>query len=343
MCHYLRIIVSLFPLALLCVALFIPLSSYAVANFTASPLIIDYTTEGRDIISRDITLTNNTDRPVRIYASVHEIEVDGVGEVREFVPASMSDRSVSITSWLEISRARLEIPARGTLVVPLTLRIHPTAPPGEYHALIGFATGANRDDIEAKVMSGQAASVLLKITIADQSREQLQVVSFTTDRFTVTDDEYAMVVELENTGDTVVSPAGEVIIYDTSGKEIAAVPVNTGGRSIAPGERVEIYEPLPFIDRLGKNKAYLNLTYGENLAAVSDTAFYYSIPWYYLAVFVSLLLGVLSMLIWVFKRAFVGGDAYLDEHVHDLPMFVKQSHDHATYEHDLNLKHEDKA
>ncbi len=323
--------------------LFVEVTEAASVDFSVSPLVIDYTTEGRDIINRDIVLTNNTDRQTRVYASVHEIAVSEGTEIKEFIPPSMSDRATSITSWLEISRARMEIPAQGTLTVPLTIRIHPKTPPGTYHALIGFASGPNRDDIEAKILAGQGESVILKIIIEDTRREQLHLVNFTTSRFTLQPEGNTLSFTVQNTGDTEVLPTGEVLIYDTSGKELASVPVNTQGLSLAPGEKAVITEELPFTSRIGRNKAYLSLEYGDNRASVFDTTFYYSIPWYYLAILFAILTVVLLVLVFVFKRAFTTGDSYSHESVYEIPLFVKNSRDHTEYDHDINLKHEPPA
>lgn len=319
-----------------------PTTSFAAAGFSVSPLIIEYSSEGRDIINRDITLTNNSDKQIRLYASVHEIEVGEQTEVKDFVTPSMTDRSTTITSWLQITRSRLELPAHGTLTVPLTVRVHPQTPPGTYHALIGFASGPDRDDIEAKVKAGDAASVILKITIAENTREQIHVVSFAADRFSVKPDSSNLTFTLENTGDVPLKPEGEIIIYDTTGKELAAVPANSAGVTIAPGERTVITEPLPFMSRIGRNKAYLSLTYGENKAAVFDTAFYYSMPWYYLAGLFALLTILLSLVAFAFRRAMGNGIA-ADDSLYDVPLFVREFHDHDKYDHDLNLKHDDTA
>jgi hypothetical protein len=324
---------------ILCAFMSVTATALAAQDFTVSPLIIDYDAEARDIINRDITLSNPTDRPIRVYASVHEVTVADNTEVLEFIPPSMTeDRASAITSWLEISRARLEIPAKGTLVVPLSIRVHPNAAPGVYHALVGFASGRNFDDIEALVRSGRGVSSILKITIDDKRQTQLHLVSFTTDKFTVTPDRNSLSLTLENTGDTPISPQGEVIIYDTSGRELTAVPVNTERLEIAPGERIVMTEPLPFVERLGRHKAYLNLKYGENgTAAVFDTAFYYSVPWYYIAALFIFLTLVLSLVAWVFKRAFASDYREPDE-VFEVPLFVRESHDHETFDHDIDLK-----
>lgn len=315
-----------------------PATVFAVANFSVSPLIIDLTTEKRDIINRDLVLTNNSDLPVRLYASVHEISTEPGQKVHQFVTPSMTNRDTTITSWLEITRARLSIPAKGSLTVPLTIRISPNTPPGTYHGLIGFADGRNRDDIEAKVVSGQAATVLLQITIADKKRELLNLINFTTDRFVVNGDDNSIAFTLENTGDKALIPKGEVIIYDTTGKELLSIPVNTAGEEIKPGEQARLTEALPMLNELGRNKAYLSLTYGENQAAVYDTAYYFSLPWYYLLLLLAILVLILIIVVWFFKRAYGSQNMAYDADLYDLPMYVKTKGEYSAFDHDLNLK-----
>lgn len=314
-------------------------TALAAGKFTVSPLLVDYTTEGRDIITRDITVTNQGDRPVRLYISVHGVSMASDGEILDFVPASMSDRTTSITSWIEISQARIEVPKGEKKVLPLTIRINPNTPPGVYHAVIGFVEGPNRDYVEEKVKSGQSTNVLVKIVIDDKKRESLHLTNFISDRFTFKEDKNELSYTLENTGDLPVSPKGEVIIYDTKGKELASLEINTEGKVINPHEKVRFTEKLPFTNKLGKNKAYLSIEYGKNnVATVFDTTFYYSIPWYYLFSLFAILLLFLFIMIAIFKRLFSSPVDSPGNEVYDLPMFVKNSKEHNEFDHDLNLK-----
>jgi hypothetical protein len=331
---------AVFIVLLSVVSSFVPVKVlYAATNFSVSPLLIDHTSEGRDIFTRSITLTNLESRPTRVYASVHEVKVGDKTEILDFVPASMSDRSTSVTSWIEITRGRLELPPSGILEVPLTVRVHPETPPGVYHAYIGFASGANRDEIEAKIKSGQGTGVLLKISIANKQRELLHLVNFVTDRFSFGVDKNNLTYIVENTGDVPLTPVGEIIVYDAKGKELTSLLLNSEAVQILPGERTEFTEPLPFTDRLGKNKAYLTLEYGTaNQANVFDTAFYYSVPWYYLAGAAAMLFALLLIVALVFRRAYQNPDAAYEDGVYEVPMYVKESHLHDAYDHDLNLK-----
>ena len=317
---------------------------YAASTFAVAPIFIDQTAEERDIFTHEITLTNLSDKPTRIYASVNEVNVADNTKILDFVPASMSDRTSSVTSWLEITRARLELPGSGELKVSLKIKINPKAVPGIYYAYIGFASGANVDEIEQKIKSGQGNGTILKISIADDSKEQISLVSFRADRFSYNDTDSKLTLIMENTGDVPLAPNGEVIIYNTKGTELSTVPVNEEGKIINPGERVEFSKTLPFVNSLGKNKAYLSLNYGvKNQASVFDTTFYYSVPWFYIAAFFFFLMTLFIVISLLIKRQFNSGAETLEHGVYELPLFVKQSHDHNKFDHDLDLKNEKKT
>jgi hypothetical protein len=163
-------------------------------------------------------------------------------------------------------------------------------------------------------------------------------VSFTTDRFTLNENDGTIKILLENTGDIALTPAGEVVVFDTRGKEMAAVPVNSTEQTLLPGQRLQLEEPLPFIPQLGRQKASLSLTYGKNQAAIFDTAFYYSLPWYYLLTIFLILLSILSLTAWFIRRS-LGANSD-DSAVYDLPMYVSSVKEHPEFDHDLNLKND---
>jgi hypothetical protein len=297
----------------------------------------------RDSFVHTLTLTSHDSRPQRFYASVHEISVGENAEIKSFVPASMSDRSVSVTSWIEITRGRVDLKPGEVTEIPLTIRVNHNTPPGLYHAFVGFAQATNRDEAEAKVMSGQGTGVVLRISVGGKQEAFLKLVSFTTDRFSVFADKGLVTYTLENTGDVPLAPTGDMIIYDSRGKELSVIELdNDHTEQILPGEKITFTKDLPFINRLGKNKAFLSLEYGtDQRAALYDTNFYYSIPWFYLVAIMVLLVIVLVGLVLLFRRGATSGDYYDIADVQDVPLFVGKVREHSEYEHDINLKKKD--
>ncbi len=325
------------------ILLVIAIPGFVSANFSVSPLIIDVDAEVRDSFTYDIKLLSHHSSPLKLYASVHEIDPNVDGTIKSFIPASMSDQSTSVTSWIQITRSRISLQPGEETSVPLTIKINPNTPPGLYHAFVGFASGHNRDVAEETILSGQGVGSVLRISVGGKQEEFLRLVSFTTDPFSYIESKGEVTYVLENTGDVPLTPKGDVIIYDSRGRELTTIELNKDeSQVINPGEKIEYKKELPFINRLGKNKAYLSLEYGkENRASLYDTNFYFSIPWFYLIIVVLLLATVLTALIIMFRRSASHVSAFDTHEAHDLPLFVRDNKEHSEYEHDINLKNKD--
>jgi hypothetical protein len=320
-----------------------PLSVLASDNFSVAPLILDISADARDSFVNNLTLTSHNTNNTRLYASVNEITLGDNSEIKAFVPASMSDRTTSVTSWIEVTRGRIDLVSGEVKEVPVTVRINPNTPAGLYHAFVGFAQGTNRDEAEAKILAGQGSGVVLRILVGGKQDEFLKLVSFTTDRFSYKEGEGSLVYVLQNVGDVPLSPKGDVIIYNSRGSELTSISLNKDeSKVINPGETLEYKTDLPFINRLGKNKAYLSLEYGsKNRTSINDTSFYYSVPLLYLLLIMLLLILVFVILTFLIYRAFRSQNIIDTNEAHDLPLFVRNSREHSPYDHDIDLKKKD--
>lgn len=327
----------------LTISVFASSTSLVLANnYTVSPLIVDVDAKQRDSFVKTVSITNEHTTHQRFFVSVHEISVDEDGVLKEFVPASMSDRAQAVTSWLEISRARIDLKPGESKELPLTVRVNQSAPAGLYHAFVGFAPGANADEANAKVLAGLGEGVLVRIGIEAETNESLRLENFYTDKFSILRNRGEISYTLINEGDVPLTPGGDIIIYDVRGRELTSLPVNLGEEiyTLAPGEKREFKTGLPYFNRLGKQKAYLHVEFGEmNQAAVYDTNFYYSIPWYYLTVIVLLsLILFISLVMLARRRDDDVYDPYIQETGENIALQVGRKREHVDYEHDINLK-----
>lgn len=315
----------------------------AAENFTVSPLIIDIVANPRESFERKITIESHNSNNLRLYASVNEITLGDNSEIKTFIPSSMSDRTTAVTSWIEITRGRLDIKPGEKKEIPLVVRLNPNTPPGLYHAFVGFAQASNRDIAEQKVMDGQGTGVVLRISVDEKQQEFMRLVSFTTSRFSFSNKTGDLTYVLENTGDVPLSPKGDVIIYDSRGRELTSMEfLSEASEVIQPGETVEYKQELPFTNRLGKNKAYLSVEYGvKNKAALYDTNFYYSIPWLYVIIIVLLLTLVLVTIVFLLRSGVNTVDIHETNEAYDVPLFVRDNKNHDNYDHDIDLKKKD--
>ena len=313
-----------------------PSSLQAAVNYSVTPRVIDLSAEARDIIERKITITNNANYTSSIFPSVNEISLNEGGDITDFKGPTMVDRTSSITTWLEVARKEINIPKGESYELPVTIRMNPNTQPGEYHALIGFGSGRNRDEAEKLVREGRAPGVVVTIRVEDTAVEHIDLKGFVVDKFITNEKNQAARYVLTNPGDTVVVPQGEIIFYDNNGKEVGSINANPEQISLEPGQEIELKTQVPTDGLLGKYKAFLSVNYGtEQIASVYDTEFFYVIPWKKLLfVFVILLLTAIILTIFLYKKYSIDEE---DDDVHHLQFKFKEGSSELK-DHDINLK-----
>lgn len=303
------------------------------------PFLIDVELEPREQVTREVTISSEyPHRKAIIFATVNEISLDDDGEIKAFQSPIGSDRASAVTSWIEVTRGRIEVSAGETVTVPLTIAAHPYAKPGEYHAFIGFVEAPNRPVAERTALAGDADGVVLKVTVPDDRISALRLQQFDIERFVTADRNREIAVTLENTGDLPATPSGEIIFYDTRGVEVTAVPVNHSGITIQPGEARELITQVPIEQGMGRYKANISLAHTpQQTASIYDTAFFYYIS---PAVLFSILGGILlatALIVWLFRRTLLT-EAEDDEHGNDVLLFVRDGVAAEPKDHDIDLK-----
>lgn len=315
----------------------VPVSVLA-SEITIRPFLIDQTLVPREVSQNTVTIKSDySQRKAVLYATVNEISVDTTGEIKEFVSPVMTDRTDTITSWIEVTRGRIEIMPGEIKEVPLTVRVHPYAKPGEYHAFIGFVEAANRPKAEAIAMSGEAKGVILKIVIGDEREDSMKISGFKIERFVTGEDSRSIDIEIENTGDIASAPVGEIIFYDSRGNEITSVPINETNETVEPGKKVTLKSVVPLDNDLGRYKANVSLKYGDTQkASLYDTTYFYLMP-IHLLLFVFGFILVLSILIaLLFRRMLRSRQA--DDDYQEVSMYIREGHEPQPKDHDIDLK-----
>lgn len=313
------------------------LSVYAAgSNYSVSPLILDYDLEKRSIEKETITITNMDNRVIRIYPTVNEVSVQEGGAVEGFVTPAMTDRTNTPTSWIEITRARIELQPGESKEIPLTIRVNPNVQSGEYHVFIGFPEASNKPEAQKKVQEGRSPGTAVRISVDEVQSQFLRLERFVVDRFITGPKESTVQYTLHNPGEDPVTPAGEIIFYDNRGNEKGAIPVNSDGRTIEPGKSSEFLTTVPEELSIGKYKAFLSAEFGEHLtASVHDTAFFYVMPLSkLLMIFGAILFVAILLALYVHRKFDMAPD---DDGTDAVPMFLRSERSQPL-DHDIDLK-----
>lgn len=307
------------------------------SEISVQPLLLDLELESREVVTHDITLTNDSTTKISVYATVNEIAIDGSGDIKEFISPVMTDRTNTITSWIEIGRGRVELLPSETKTVPLTIRMHPQTKPGVYHAFIGFVPEKKRPNAEAIAMQGNAEGLILKIALDESRSELLRISSFKSSRFIVKDSQRSLQIEVENSGEMDSVPTGEIIFYNGRGEEVASTLVNQEGTVIPAGGVATLNATVPFFDELGRFKANVTLKYGSDAKSTSfDTVQFFMIP---LRLAIALLLTILifSLLITYLLRRVFHDELQNDEDGKDIPLYIRNDREHLDKDHDIHI------
>lgn len=284
---------------------FLPL--LALADHSVRPLVVDLDMEPRAQAQETITITNQSDRMQRVYATVNAVKVEGEDTITEFTAPADSDNRITPTSWFQVSRARIEVPAGEQYELPVRVQIHPQAEPGVYHVLLGVAGGRNRPTAEERVRSGAAPGTLFRIEVADDRTAYLQLRSFYTDRLISNVAASSFSYTIENPSDTPLTPSGEIILYNRSGHEVGSVPTNPDQIEILPGSKHTFSPPISDTVGWGRHRAHLTVTYGDGQrASLTDTIFFYHVPLIWLSLIFFVLLLVSVVLSYALHRRYYG-------------------------------------
>lgn len=283
--------------------------SYAAPQYSVAPLVIDKSVKPRDIVTATITLTHTGGEPVTLYPSVNNISVKEGGTIEQFLPPVESDRSTSLASWIELSRQGIDLKPNETKTVTVSFRISGDAVPGTYHAFIGFGYGGNRDEAETQVKNGRAPGVMVNVTVEDTTFSFLKIAGFIVNRFVTNAHNQAAVYTFQNPGDEPLTPTGEIILYNQSGKEVGSLPVNAEKIEVPPGGTHVFSATVPTQGLFGKYKAFLSVEYGgAQRGSVQDTAFFYILPLKMLLIFAALFILFAGVVAWYTHKRYLTDD-----------------------------------
>lgn len=325
-------------LGLTLLLLFVVVPHISRAAVSVRPVLIDQVIEPRALFTEEITVTNPTNRRLSVYATVNEIALDAGGEIRTFIPPGDTDRSSTVTSWLEITRGRIDIPPGESVTVPLTVRVHHEVVPGTYQAFIGFVPASKRYQAEAVALAGEAVGSVVRLEMPDQRREAVRISRFVIERLVSGLGEAEAIVTIENIGDIAVVPGGDVVFYDSRGREVTALPLNADAARVQPQDTLTFNLALPSDFALGRYKANLRLMYGATQRAqLMDTTFFVVFPWQIVLGFLLGLLALVSGLVWWWRRTTPA--AGLSDELDDVRLYVNPASSRNDTEHDINLKH----
>jgi len=318
----------------LTLALLLPTVGFAQTIHQVSPRTIERTVSPGEIIPAQVTVTNTYTYVINVFPSVHDLIIDAAG--------STTSRDIVLTKdsqfidWTLLTRAAQRLQPGESTDIAVQFTIPRGLEPGTYHGLLGFGQGIDRPTAEAAVIRGTAPGVVVRFTIPEPDVQPDGAAVLDISEYIVTPTQTALRYTLYNPGTRPMQPAGDIVVRNQRGAEIAAVPI-TLTETLAPGEIVTVATTVPALRLPGRYSASARVDFNDPqvaLVQMSD-AFWY-VPWQVLLLILGVIL-LLSMLVYRYLVRHVHPRVGTDGQSTTLPLHVYRGESDPE-DHDINLR-----
>ena len=288
-------------------------------NLSATPSVIDVPPceKSQICLKKDIAIKNNSGSQVDVYAQVNDLSTS-TGLIYYSDPSQLPI-DASLVRWMDFYRGAITIKPGEIAAKTLIITASPNAIPGKYHAIISFPVGNNLPEAQQANQELNEAKVQINMEVVAHQVEQAEVNFFQPSAALFTDNNISFILKIKNIGTEAAVPAGEIIIYDKNGQDVASIPI--AGESIAPGETKIFPAQAKLNIGPGKFKAILSLNYGpDNGKNLSDVVYFSYLP---LILFLVLLIFILGLIFWA--AAYIHKKRKIKKHLEAAP----DEHHHA--------------
>lgn len=268
-------------------AVFLVPEAYAV-SVDVSPIIIDWEGQRRDEFRETISITNNTGRVVTVWPIVADIDAE-TGEIR--IPSGPGDGHDRFSTWVEIRRTNIYLKPGATKTVGLKVRSQVHSDIGTYHGIIAFPVAESFDDAETKLKG--AGTVTVTLRVLEDRVEQLNIHKFSALRSVLFAYPAVFNLEIENGGNVEMPIEGKIRFFDRHDNEIGEQVLDED-ELVAPDATLPLVIDWSGSGTFGRHKAFVELKYGKG-NIVTDSTFFYVIPWWALAVFAALVVLAVTL------------------------------------------------
>lgn len=185
-----------------------------------APMRLEMNPAPRAVQSGLLTITNETDKAVRVRASLLDFFIDET-DTPQFAVSLPAEASTSCRSWLGLNPMEFEVAPKRSSLVRYTLRVPATVAQGSYHCAAGFTTLPTAQDMEGTGLRSAVRMIAAFYPVVGNPEIKGQVVSVGVERAnSPPKSPWRAVVVLRNSGSRYYRPKGTLDLVDDAGKVI---------------------------------------------------------------------------------------------------------------------------
>jgi hypothetical protein len=252
-----------------------------------APPLLSLSGDPGQVLKAQINLRDISSTSLIVSGQVNDFVAAGEDGTPKILMNNDTSSPFSMKSWVG-ALPTLNMTPRQIKNFPITITIPKNASPGGHYGVIRFT--ATPPDLKGTGVSLSASlGALVLLTVNGNAKESMNIQEFSVNRNGKTAKLFestplTFVERLKNTGNIHEKPAGQVIIKNMFGKNVAALNVNMPPRNILPDSIRKFSQPL---DKsvigskklFGKYTADLKVTYGANKQVTTSSLSFWVIPY----------------------------------------------------------------
>lgn len=205
----------------------------ASAGITVIPARVDERADAGSEQHFTFTVKNESDTDKEYFVYIRDITGVDDGNVPLFADPNQEKTPFEMSEWLSVPFPSVQVPARGTVEVPLTMRVPADASPGSHFAALFVSEEPPRLRETGAAVGYEIASTI-HIRIAGTVTDSARVRSFSTDKLIYGDKDIRFTTKVENQGNILIRPRGPVTLTGMFGGEPQVFMVNENESAVFP-------------------------------------------------------------------------------------------------------------
>lgn len=305
---------SLISMVIVFLGILSVLYPFETKALSVSPVRLEIKGDPGQVLNTEMTLTNDTENSQIFYSSFANFQAQGETGNPSFV-----ESKDDLDKWISTEES-VALPAGGSLIVPITIKIPTDADAGGHFAAVFWGTSPNTTGAQT-ISIGAKIGMLILLSVSGDVVEAGGLLEFSTidDKFWYNTLPVSFRYRFSNDGGDRIKPMGKVKIRNTVFIPVDKIDPNISQGNILPGSirRFEfdwIKSPrakdfvandskvIQFFDTalyqfknfaVGLYSAKLNLSYGLENLNTTKTVYFFVFPWQMLICLIIIIIIVL--------------------------------------------------
>jgi hypothetical protein len=250
------------------------------AGIGLRPISIDERLEPGITKTYEMTVSNLSATDQLYYLFARDISGATDSGAPIFASPTSEKTGHELADWITFETAQLDVPAGSERTFRFNVSTPNDAVPGSHFA--GVFVSSDPPSIEQSGAAvGYQVAGIVSILIPGDVLEKALIRQFSTDNYVYAVPKVAFRAVVENSGNTLITPTGPLVIRNMFGREVENVVFNDSlGRVLPRGSRTFTYDWEGDMPGFGRYEAVLSLVYGDTGArqTISNSVVFWILP-----------------------------------------------------------------